>query len=162
MKFQVPLVKSSLILLVFSWASIASAYHYGTAGCGIGSLAFKDKPGKIQIVAATLNDLVIPQTFAISSGTSGCKDTKESSAQLFFDTNKNAILTEIAIGTGETLDGISKIYGCTQPGLLNSTLKKHFYSTVKDEVPTPDVVRYGVETLIKKNKNLNQSCKEMA
>lgn len=162
MKFQVPLVKSSLILLVFSWASIASAYHYGTAGCGIGGMVFKDKPGKIQIVAATLNNILIPQTFPISSGSSGCKDTKESSAQLFFDTNKSAILTEIAIGKGETLDGISKIYGCTQPGLLNSTLKKHFYSMIKDEVPSPVVIRYGVETLIKKNKNLNQTCKEIA
>lgn len=62
--------------------SQAHAYHYGMAGCGLGSLVFQDQPGKIQIVAATVNNIVSPQTSAITSGTSGCYEDGSASAKL--------------------------------------------------------------------------------
>ncbi len=45
---------------------------YGMAGCGLGSLAFGDDNGKIQIIAATTNGTSGTQTFGITSGTSNC------------------------------------------------------------------------------------------
>src|SRR6266511_1273208 len=45
---------------------------YGAAGCGLGAMAFKDQPGGIQIIAATLNDICANQTFGITFGTSNC------------------------------------------------------------------------------------------
>jgi len=47
-----------------------SGQGYGMAGCGIGSIVFADKPGMIQIIAATLNGTAGSQTFGITSGTS--------------------------------------------------------------------------------------------
>ena len=42
---------------------------YGTAGCGLGSMAFGDQPGGIQILAATTNGILGNQTFGITFGT---------------------------------------------------------------------------------------------
>src|SRR4051812_6327755 len=45
---------------------------YGLAGCGLGSVVFGPKPGMVQVAAATTNNYIVPQTFAISSATSNC------------------------------------------------------------------------------------------
>ncbi|MFN8945903.1 MAG: DUF3015 family protein, partial [Pseudobdellovibrionaceae bacterium] len=50
-----------------------SGQGYGMAGCGLGSVVFGDKPGFIQIFAATLNSIGGNQTFGISLGTSNCE-----------------------------------------------------------------------------------------
>ena len=162
MKVTLLLAKASLFIFVLSSSMVAKAYHYGMAGCGIGSLVFQDQPGMIQIVAGTLNNLVIPQTSAITTGTSGCHDTSENMADLFFKTNKHAILQEMALGQGEALDGISKIYDCSAPESLNSALRKNYPDIVGESSPSSDELRYGIESVIRKNPMLLDSCKELA
>ena len=49
-----------------------SGQGYGMAGCGLGSILFGAKPGKIQILSGTTNGIYGNQTFGISSGTSNC------------------------------------------------------------------------------------------
>ena len=56
--------------------SHAMAAAYGTAGCGLGSIAIGPKPGMMQVVAATLNMTGV-QTFGITTGTSNCKEGDE-------------------------------------------------------------------------------------
>ncbi len=59
-----------------AWAAEGSGIKgsgtYGTAGCGLGSMAFGNQKGAIQILAATTNGLFGTQTFGITSGTSNC------------------------------------------------------------------------------------------
>ncbi|QQR88624.1 MAG: DUF3015 family protein [Myxococcales bacterium] len=69
-----------------------TAYAYGAAGCGLGSMLI-DSDGFVQVFAATLNGTSGNQTFGITSGTSNCGDTSPNinSAKAFIQTNREAL-----------------------------------------------------------------------
>ncbi|MBX7232234.1 MAG: DUF3015 domain-containing protein [Bdellovibrionales bacterium] len=124
-------------LTVFFILSQAHANHYGMAGCGLGSLVFQDQPGKIQIVAATLNRIVSPQTSAITSGTSGCFEEGSYSAKLnYIETNMVSLKADAARGQGETLDGLITLMGCQNSvkGEFKTNYKKIFSHTQPKQV----------------------------
>ncbi len=133
--------------------SQAQAAHYGMAGCGLGSLVFKDQPGKIQIVAATVNDLVSPQTSAITSGTSGCYEDGGSAAKLdYIETNKLALKEDAARGQGETLSGLMTLLGCGQAQSFNSEIKSN-YKTIFGQDNAQSILK-----AIQSNSAMQKSC----
>src|SRR3954465_15788664 len=87
----------------------AHADNYGMAGCGLGAMAFKDQPGKIQILSATVNNLVSPQTFAITSGTSNCVEDTRTASAMFITINEQALRKDISRGGGESVASLSKL-----------------------------------------------------
>ena len=98
---------------------------YGMAGCGLGSVVFGDKPGMIQIVAATLNGTGI-QTFGISSGTSNCGESgKMARANQFINVNKVALENDLSRGAGESVSALSEVMGCKNPN-FSMELKSRF------------------------------------
>jgi hypothetical protein len=100
---------------------------YGMAGCGLGSIVFGDKPGMIQVVAATLNGTGY-QTFAISTGTSNCGDSgKMARANQFIEVNKVAVENDLARGTGEAVASLGIVMGCQNSDF--STQLRRNYST---------------------------------
>lgn len=85
---------------------------YGVAGCGLGSIVFGDKPGMIQVVAATLNSTGY-QTFAITTGTSNCGESgKSARATQFIEVNKVSLENDLARGAGEAIVALSEVMGC--------------------------------------------------
>lgn len=89
-----------------------SGQGYGMAGCGLGSIVFGDKPGMIQIVAATVNGTGY-QTIAITFGTSNCGESgKMAKASQFIDVNKVALENDISRGSGEALASLGIVMGC--------------------------------------------------
>lgn len=87
--------------------------EYGMAGCGLGSVVFADKPGMIQIVAATLNGIGY-QTFAISSGTSNCGESGASAMlNQFIEVNRASLQKDMARGDGESLAALKSVMSCT-------------------------------------------------
>ena len=117
-------------------ASVASTAHadpYGTAGCGLGSMLFHDKPGIVQVLAATTNGTFGTQTFGISSGTSNCEDTKASaqSTKSFVQANREAVSKDIARGSGETISSVSTLAGCANPAAVG----QHAAARVQDHLP---------------------------
>jgi hypothetical protein len=144
-----------LALLSFFVAS-AQAARWGTAGCGLGALAFKDQPGKIQIAAATTNNILAPQTSAITSGTSGCYESKDDYATLYIKINHVALQNDIVRGSGETLVGLSEIYGCSNESELSDVLKVNFKNIYQD---SDDVkIHNRIKSTIKNNESLANSC----
>lgn len=98
---------------------------YGMAGCGLGSIVFGDKPGMIQVVAATLNSTGY-QTFAITTGTSNCGDSgKSAQTTQFIETNRVALEKEISRGQGEAVDSLGKLMACKNPN-FSSDLRKNY------------------------------------
>src|ERR1051326_4600599 len=91
----------------------SSSHAYGTAGCGLGSLLFHDKPGIVQVLAATTNSTFGSQTFGITTGTSNCEDTKSgsASAKAFIQANREAVSKDIARGSGETISSLYTLGG---------------------------------------------------
>ena len=153
-------VRIALISGLMSFGNSAFAYHYGMAGCGLGSLAFQDKPGMIQVLAATVNDIISPQTSAITSGTSGCYDEEgRDVAQVFISINGESLKKDISRGNGETLTHLSEIYKCSDAQTFGQALQKNFDAIYPAENPSATEVSTSIRHVIQRNDTLARSCK---
>ena len=146
-------LKTYLMLGLLAIAGQASAAGYGMAGCGIGALAFKDEPGKIQIVAATLNDIIVPQTSAITTGTSNCYDGgSDSAVYQYIDSNKDVLRADISRGKGETLSGLLSMMGCPESAVADSALQKNYGRIFVNEKVAPAAdISSNIKTVIREN-----------
>ncbi len=90
-------------------------------GCGLGKLAFQNYPNAktkgAQVLMATLNATGY-NTFAISSGTSGCTDDgrwwAENKTTMFAELNSDALAQDMAQGGGEHLASFATLLGVPQ------------------------------------------------
>ena len=100
---------------------------YGTAGCGLGSLAFGDQAGPVQIFAATTNSLFGSQTFGITSGTSNCgTGMVKVGTKNFVDANREALAKDISRGSGEAIGALTVINACEDSSRVGAALQKEF------------------------------------
>lgn len=122
--------KIALLGVIAFSAQFAQANHYGTAGCGLGSMAFKQNKRLDQILGATTNGTFGSQTFGISSGTSNCTEDGTATAKgelpLFIEANQVALANDIARGSGETLASLSKMLNCQDSAAMNSSLQANY------------------------------------
>jgi len=93
---------------------------YGMAGCGLGSLAIQENTILHQLGASFVNNIITPQSSAIISGTSNCTDKPRETASLeqevFIAANLNSISKAAAQGSGEHLDALGEVFGCSIEG----------------------------------------------
>jgi hypothetical protein len=148
-------------LLCVAAGSNAFANHYGMAGCGLGAVVFKDKPGKIQIVASTLNNLVSPQTSAITSGTSNCTEEASGVAALFININQEAVRKDAARGEGETLRSLARIYGCSDSVDFGPALQKN-YSEIFNQSNSPAEMGKRVQETLLNDESIKTSCSHLS
>jgi Protein of unknown function (DUF3015) len=150
---------------IMAGASAARAQGYGMAGCGLGSLVFKDN-GMTQILAATTNGTFANQTFAITSGTSNCgsggviKAQREQAA--FAEVNFQDLKRNMATGGGEFLTSFATLLGCedgAKPALAKMTQSK-YEAILPTEKTTPMEMLSGVKTQIKSDAQLAGSCSD--
>jgi len=137
-----------------------SGQGYGTAGCGLGSIVFGDKPGMIQILAGTTNGLFASQTFGITSGTSNCdigEDDKKT-ASLFITANREALEKDISRGNGEAVAHLSQIMGCKDSGQFGVKLQQNFGSIFPSESASSDQVTDSIMQTVKEDPSLAESC----
>jgi hypothetical protein len=106
----------------------AHAQVYGTAGCGLGSVIIGNKPGIVQIFAATTNGTFANQTFGITSGTLNCGGGPGTvqTAKQFIETNREAFAKDVSRGSGETIDNLVALAGCSDPKTVGATLQANF------------------------------------
>lgn len=99
-----------------SFGAAAFAADYGSAGCGLGSLAFKNND-MTQVLAATTNGSFGSQTFGMTFGTSGCNNdglVKVGMArESFIEANYKDLSRDVAKGNGEYVTSLAKLYGYT-------------------------------------------------
>jgi hypothetical protein len=124
-------MKKLLVVAVIALsATSAFAAKYGSAGCGLGSMVFEgDQTWWKQVLAATTNGTSGSQTFGISTGTSNCDSPaplKIGQAQAYVEANKVALANDIARGNGETIVGLSKVYGCDNSTQFGQALKSNY------------------------------------
>ena len=129
---------AAVFAVLFSSAQAFAEAAYGTAGCGLGSLAFGSKPGMVQVLAATTNGLFGTQTFGITTGTSNCQlaPGAPAAAKVFIEGNREALAKDIARGEGEALKNLSSLAGCTDPKAVGAVLQKNF-QTIFPAATTP-------------------------
>lgn len=111
---------------------------YGTAGCGLGSLAFGNQQGAIQIIAATLNGTGV-QTFGITTGTSNCGPGLFAKAEIntFIQSNSVALENDIVRGQGETLSTLNNMLGCDAQ--FSNTLQQNYKNLYAPGVNSSEV-----------------------
>lgn len=118
---------------------------YGTAGCGLGSLAFGNQSGAIQILASTTNGLFGTQTFGITSGTSNCGPSLFADGTLkFVEANREALAKDISRGQGETIASLTTINRCGDAGRVGVALQKRFAAIFPDAEASNEAVTTAI------------------
>ncbi len=104
-----------------------SGAGYGTAGCGLGSILFGAKPGKIQILSSTTNGVYSNNTFGITSGTSNCDiAAMGQQAAVFIEVNREIVKKDAARGNGETLASLSELMNCSDAALFGQNVHDNY------------------------------------
>jgi hypothetical protein len=113
---QYSLLALTAMVFCFGGAGIALADHPDNGpGCGLGKLAWSDYPHQQSVWAqnlqVTTNLTFFSQTFAISSGTSGCTNDgtilSSEKVSVFAAVNFDKISQEMAQGQGEHLTSLA-------------------------------------------------------
>lgn len=136
------------------------------AGCGLGSLAFKDEEKWTQVGASLLNGTGM-QTFAISFGTSNCTYDGVVDARLereaFVEANYADLTRDIAVGDGEYISALATLYGChgENKAVFKSAVHEKSAALIdatKDATNEAGRVIGVVDGILSGNKVLRTSC----
>jgi hypothetical protein len=145
------LLVAAMFAVLFSSTQAFAEAAYGSAGCGLGSMAFGSKPGMIQVLAATTNSLFGTQTFGITTGTSNCQlaPGAAATAKVFIEGNREALAKDISRGQGETVKNLASLAGCADAKEVGAALQKNFKVIFPTATAPSETVVEGVLTTLK-------------
>lgn len=158
------ILMGTLVLSLVSFSGSAFAAGYGDAGCGLGSLAFGNQQGGIQVLASTTNGTFGTQTFGITTGTSNCNPAGlvklEKEREEFAKDNYSTLVKEMAMGEGENLDTLAGLYGCSQNSHADfgSLVQENFSQIVKDNSTTSQEMLSSLKSELAGHAVLSKSC----
>jgi len=139
---------------------VASAQNIGQ--CGWGSKLFHDQSGIApQVLAATTNGTSGNQTFAITSGTSGC--TQEGVVRsswktaAFVDENMTRFAHDLSRGNGESLDTFVSLLEVEEGDkqLVGQALQENYATIFPGIEVSSEEVLASVKTVLLSNENLS-------
>ncbi len=143
-----------IFISLFSLTSLAAPW--GDAGCGLGT-SIMGKDGN-QILASTTNETG-SQTFAITSGTSGCVDDGAVKGAyqvpMYIEVNRAILAKEAARGEGETLAGLAQLMGCKQE-VFAPAVKFHYDQIFLKSEMKPAGIQTQIQDMVQKNPS--QTC----
>jgi len=152
-----------LVSLLF--ASSAFAAGYGAAGCGWGGKVIgKNNDQLAQLGATILNGFSGNQTFAITSGTSGCGKsglvTAESEQTLFVANNYPSLVKQMAAGEGEDLATLAGLLGCApdKAGQFASFTQRNYGSIFTSAEATPSEMLTSLKQNLSGDPMLSTTC----
>jgi hypothetical protein len=136
-------------------SAIRGTGRYGAAGCGLGSMAFGDTPGAVQILAATTNGLFGTQTFGITTGTSNCgTGLFAMGTKNFVEANREALAKDISRGQGEAIGALTVINACESSAKVGAALQKNFGAIFPSEAASNDDVTNAIIETLHSDKSL--------
>ncbi|GAB6260459.1 DUF3015 domain-containing protein [Photobacterium sp. CCB-ST2H9] len=124
-------------------------------GCGLGSMVFAGKEGKVfKVLGATTNGTSGNQTFGITFGTLGCEgdgviSSKEKLA-MFIDGNMDNLARDIARGEGETLATLTDVWGMSDEAKaeFNTQARNNYAAIFASENVTSADVLANLNTMV--------------
>ena len=131
-----------------------SAFAGNMAGCGLGSMIFKNNDQVSQILAATTNGISGNQTFGITSGTLGCnKDgamAQNEELNIFTSKNMEKLAADMSKGQGETLNTFAELKGISadQKAQFFASVQKNFGKIFTKENITAGEVLHNLDSVI--------------
>lgn len=149
---------------MLSIASAAYAGGHNDAGCGIGSLIFKDNTKVQQSLVYTIH-YFLPQSSSITSGTSGCSPDGNSAMrrkerEVFVAVNFRSLSKELAMGSGEFASSFASLMGCSEesvPAFLQET-KESYSEIFSKDGTTPKEMLNRIESTVTSDQDLSQVC----
>lgn len=136
-------------------SAIKGTGRYGTAGCGLGSLAFGDQSGPIQIIASTTNNLFGTQTFGITTGTSNCgPGAFAQGTKNFVEANREALAKDVARGSGESIGALTMLNACEDSGKVGAALQKNFKGIFPSEDASSDQITDAILKTLHADKSI--------
>lgn len=150
-----------VVVAVAGLSSLARAGGHLDAGCGLGSLLFKEDKPVHQILAATTNGTFGNQTFGITTGTLGCssggliKASKE--REVFTAANYRALERELAAGKGEYLTSLAALSGC-KSGEFSTFAKARYEKIVPSEKTTSTELLNNLDKEIAADATMSKAC----
>lgn len=117
-------------LLVFVIAIISTAYAQDrSSGCGMGWQVTKSMTTTGSYTRA-LTNATFSNTFAMTSGTSGCARhdlvMKQKEKIYYVESNLVPLRREVAMGEGERVNALAAIWGCSDASKLSPVLRKNY------------------------------------
>src|SRR5258705_4464584 len=156
-------MKKVLIAVVLSTVpAFAFAQANNIGGCGVGSKLFDGQSGILPNIFAVTTNNYSGQTFAITSGTSGCSQDgvvrSNWKMSMFIDGNKDQLARDMSIGNGETLDSLAHLIGVrdTDRATFNRTAQENLSSIFPSETASTEQVVAGLKKVLSENRELSQ------
>jgi len=147
-------------LSIVSSLSFAAGEN-NVGSCGWGSKLFIGESGIFpQALAGITNGTFGNQTFAISSGTSGCTQdgTVSSNWQTaaFIDGNKEKLARDLSRGSGESLDSLVALLGVEQQDRARfvQVTRDHLANIFPSATASTDEIRAGLRSVLSADKSL--------
>lgn len=159
----------------FGTVAIATALTFGAAavaqegnvadssGCGLGTTILKGKQGVApQVLAITTNGTYGNQTFAISSGTSGCtKDgviQSPNKIQVITASQLDGLARDVAQGEGEVLDSLAEVMAIepADQKLFRTTMQGNFERIFPSENVTANEVTQSITAVLAEDASLSR------
>lgn len=156
-------VLRSLVLVLFALSSSAMA---NDAGCGLGSLIFRENSKLLQLFALTTNGTFSSQIFGITSGTSNCSASgivmREKAVQYYVEVNHDDLTREMAQGEGEKLNTLAALYGCEGASAngFRAMTQASFGRIVPDDKTGPNEMIKNLNKEFEQSKSLKESCSQ--
>ena len=160
---KIPLLLA-VVFVATAFASSVFAAGYGAAGCGWGGKVIQKNGILDQLGATMLNGSSSNQTFAITSGTSGCAKMglvmAEKEQNMFVENNYNSLAKEMATGEGENLNTLAGLLGCSADKTQNFRVftKDNYDSIFKSEQVTPSEMLASLKKGMSNDPALSASC----
>lgn len=131
--------------------------------CGWGSKLFKGQSGIFpQVLAVTTNGSFGNQTFAITSGTSGCtKDgvvTSSWASKAFIGSNINKLAMDASRGEGESIDSLASIMNVASEDKahFSAALQSNFAQIFPNKDADTETVVAGLKSVLSQDTQLSQ------
>ena len=156
--------KMSLLLAALLLPMTAMAAGENNIGsCGWGSKVFQGQRGLApQVLGATTNGTSGNQTFAISSGTSGCTQDGAVSSNwktaMFIDGNKEKLAQDMSKGSGESLQSLAQLIGVkdADKAAFYRATKENFAQIFGSEQASADQIAAGLKQVLAADSSLAQ------
>jgi hypothetical protein len=108
-------MKKTLLALSLSVAAVGAnaSVTQDAAGCGVGTMIFKDKTGLVYSVLAATTNGYLSGSISMTLGILNCPESASIKGKIatFIDFNKQQLAVETAQGQGEHLAALVDMYG---------------------------------------------------
>jgi hypothetical protein len=151
------------LFTVLAIPSMAVAQQNNVGSCGWGSRLFHGQKGVLpQVLAVTTNGTSNNQTFAITSGTSGCTSdgvvTSSWKTAMFIDSNLNKLAQNMSNGHGEALDTLASLLAVesSDRGEFNRVAQASFSNIFTSKDVTSNEVVSNLRSVLQQNARLDR------